>query len=141
LETRAKCPRDSSPLETHVVGPGRFSVCNRCHGIWVEAADLDSYLEVPSESWKLPLPKADGADVPRHDNSARCLCAGSPWMETRKRDGVKVDVCPQCNGVWLDGGELALLLERGQKPESSHSDVMGYELVDFVLKLLLFLAR
>ena len=37
----------------------------------------------------------------------RCKTA----MNQRKRDDVEIDVCPQCNGVWLDGGELAKVLE------------------------------
>jgi Zn-finger nucleic acid-binding protein len=32
-------------------------------------------------------------------------------MNQRTRENVEVDVCPQCNGVWLDGGELAKVLE------------------------------
>jgi Zn-finger nucleic acid-binding protein len=32
-------------------------------------------------------------------------------MKPRAREGVEIDVCPQCNGVWLDGGELAKVLE------------------------------
>ena len=32
-------------------------------------------------------------------------------MNLRTRDDVEIDVCPQCAGVWLDGGELAKVLE------------------------------
>jgi hypothetical protein len=33
-------------------------------------------------------------------------------MEVRGRHGVAIDICPRCRGVWLDKGELDLLLER-----------------------------
>ena len=29
------------------------------------------------------------------------------------RQGVEIDYCPQCRGVWLDRGELDKLIERG----------------------------
>ena len=29
-----------------------------------------------------------------------------------ERQGVEIDYCPQCRGVWLDRGELDKLLER-----------------------------
>jgi Zn-finger nucleic acid-binding protein len=29
------------------------------------------------------------------------------------RDGVEIDYCPPCRGVWLDRGELDKILERG----------------------------
>jgi Zn-finger nucleic acid-binding protein len=34
-----------------------------------------------------------------------------------ERQGVEIDYCPQCRGVWLDRGELDKIIERS--PESS----------------------
>lgn len=31
-----------------------------------------------------------------------------------ERQGVEVDYCPQCRGIWLDRGELDKILERMQ---------------------------
>ena len=30
-----------------------------------------------------------------------------------ERNGVEIDYCPRCRGVWLDRGELDKLIERG----------------------------
>jgi Zn-finger nucleic acid-binding protein len=27
-------------------------------------------------------------------------------LRPQQRDGVEIDVCPQCRGIWLDAGEL-----------------------------------
>lgn len=36
------------------------------------------------------------------------------------RQGVEIDYCPQCRGVWLDRGELDKLIERsGPSPRQS----------------------
>lgn len=32
-----------------------------------------------------------------------------------ERQGVEIDYCPQCRGVWLDRGELDNILERSQQ--------------------------
>ena len=40
-----------------------------------------------------------------------CPACGAA-MEIRDRHGVQIDLCPHCRGVWLDKGELDLLLER-----------------------------
>lgn len=32
-------------------------------------------------------------------------------MQTVERNGVELDICPECRGVWLDRGELEKLLE------------------------------
>jgi len=32
-----------------------------------------------------------------------------------ERQGVEIDYCPQCRGVWLDRGELDKILERSNR--------------------------
>ena len=32
-----------------------------------------------------------------------------------ERQGVEIDYCPQCRGVWLDRGELDKIIERGAR--------------------------
>jgi Zn-finger nucleic acid-binding protein len=33
-------------------------------------------------------------------------------LEERQRDGMTIDVCPGCRGLWLDRGELEKLIAR-----------------------------
>ena len=33
-------------------------------------------------------------------------------LKTIDKEGVKIDYCPTCNGVWLDRGELDKIIER-----------------------------
>ena len=32
------------------------------------------------------------------------------------REGIEIDYCPQCRGIWLDRGELDRLIERAEPP-------------------------
>ena len=41
-------------------------------------------------------------------NCPRCI---SPLAIT-ERQGVEIDVCPQCRGVWLDRGEMDKIINR-----------------------------
>jgi Zn-finger nucleic acid-binding protein len=34
-------------------------------------------------------------------------------LQIAERQGVEIDYCPQCRGVWLDRGELDKIIERG----------------------------
>lgn len=45
-------------------------------------------------------------------NCPRCE-TGS--LTERDRDGVTLDVCPRCRGVWLDRGELEKLIARNNR--------------------------
>lgn len=55
--------------------------------------------------------EAEAADVARSQFYMRCPKDGGALHE-RDMDGVKVDVCTTCNGVWLDAGELDTLRAR-----------------------------
>ncbi len=50
------------------------------------------------------------------------VCSGVSLVMA-ERQGVEVDYCPQCRGVWLDRGELDKIVERsqGQVPAARYS--------------------
>jgi Zn-finger nucleic acid-binding protein len=37
------------------------------------------------------------------------------------REGVEIDYCPQCRGVWLDRGELDKIIERSAAYEQQYA--------------------
>lgn len=40
-----------------------------------------------------------------------------------ERQGIEIDYCPKCRGVWLDRGELDKIIERSEPPQRrSHDD-------------------
>ena len=41
-------------------------------------------------------------------------CATSPLQE-KDRDGVTIDICRECRGIWLDRGELEKLIARAAR--------------------------
>jgi Zn-finger nucleic acid-binding protein len=45
-------------------------------------------------------------------NCPRCP---SGRMSERPRDGIMIDVCTECRGVWLDRGELEKLIARASR--------------------------
>jgi Zn-finger nucleic acid-binding protein len=46
-----------------------------------------------------------------------------------ERQGIEIDYCPQCRGVWLDRGELDKVIERSvEAPAGQRSD---YESRDY----------
>lgn len=38
------------------------------------------------------------------------------------RQGIEIDFCPICRGVWLDGGELEKIIERTIQTELRHAE-------------------
>ncbi|TXE79643.1 hypothetical protein FPD46_06720 [Campylobacter peloridis] len=51
------------------------------------------------------------------------VCANTDLLMS-ERNGVEIDYCPKCRGVWLDRGELDKIIERSSsqntQQQSSH---------------------
>lgn len=45
----------------------------------------------------------------------KCPCCPDTALLISERQGIEIDYCPQCRGVWLDRGELDKLIERGNQ--------------------------
>ena len=48
----------------------------------------------------------------------QCPVCQVPLVMT-DRQGIEIDYCPQCRGVWLDRGELDKIIERGNSMPGS----------------------
>ena len=44
-----------------------------------------------------------------------CPVCSAP-LTLSERQGIEIDYCPQCRGVWLDRGELDKIIERSAAP-------------------------
>ena len=42
----------------------------------------------------------------------KCPVCNEPDLVMTERQGVEIDYCPKCRGVWLDRGELDKIIER-----------------------------
>lgn len=49
----------------------------------------------------------------------KCPTCINVMLVMSERQGVEIDYCPQCRGVWLDRGELDKLLERAAAQASA----------------------
>lgn len=49
----------------------------------------------------------------------KCPVCETVDLRISERQGVEIDYCPQCRGVWLDRGELDKIIERAAQVETS----------------------
>ena len=55
----------------------------------------------------------------------KCPSCPDAVLAMTDRQGIEIDYCPQCRGVWLDRGELDKLLERAAIPASRRDTAAG----------------
>ena len=49
----------------------------------------------------------------------KCPACIEPDLMMTDRQGVEIDYCPKCRGVWLDRGELDKIIERSMSSPAS----------------------
>jgi hypothetical protein len=64
-------------------------------------------------------------ELEREQHYMRCPKCGAQLAEQEVQH-IKVDVCPQCNGTWLDAGELDLLRQTGRQGLGRLFDLLGH---------------
>ncbi len=82
--------------------------CPACEGIFFDAGELESILNLMNLYQGLHLDEEDIDSVPEkeHHRIVKCPDESSP-MDPRDVMGLTIDVCPACQGIWLDRGEIA----------------------------------
>ncbi len=54
-------------------------------------------------------------------NCAKCHMT----LQITERQGVEIDFCPACRGIWLDSGELDKIIDRSKSYDQPNSS--GYD--------------
>ena len=57
----------------------------------------------------------------------KCPVCLQPDLVMSERQGIEIDYCPQCRGVWLDRGELDKLIERSATHSAPAPAPSSYE--------------
>lgn len=106
------CP-SCTGVELNEEPAGDMSIdrCPQCHGIWLDACELEHLLtRLPH-----PLLQSDRHFRPAASEGPRRTCPhckGTSYLiklNSLIRPGTILDTCPVCFGVWLDAGELGQL--------------------------------
>jgi uncharacterized protein len=100
-EQRVCCPKCSGNLEDIVREGLPLERCYDCDGTWFDAGELAVVLGV---SRRVRLTGARATEL-------RCIKCPAELLVELPYPGTEVDIdtCPDCRGIWLDGGELKAL--------------------------------
>ncbi len=134
LETRYPCPvcLGATMEKSPVCAPGGQEAllldhCGRCGGIWFEAGEVSRLHACGAEAlWRAVARRTAPSPMRCHDCHAllgrdEAACASCGWrnvldcpscqrpMVVAAHDGIRLDVCRSCRGVWFDHEELAAI--------------------------------
>jgi Zn-finger nucleic acid-binding protein len=126
------CPKCHEPLESVSVGGVQVQRCSRCAGTWYDKGELrvlkdkeshGDYRWIDFALWK-------DADKFRARTQQRYSCPrdGQPMTTVHYGESsIAVDICPRCEGIWLDKGEYEEIVRYLEEvvESSSVADYLG----------------
>lgn len=56
----------------------------------------------------------------------KCPICRDVDLKIAERQGVEIDYCPECRGVWLDRGELEKIIERSYSQTNFHGQTESH---------------
>ncbi|HFC31056.1 MAG TPA: hypothetical protein ENJ44_08455 [Oceanospirillales bacterium] len=119
-----KCPVDNTPLvEQEYERNVMVDSCEKCGGMWLDKWELNAIQANKGKNYAAELEQmpnlVDKAYMQALEknrpplNCPKCSEAGKTVQMERREHGycsqVMVDVCQECQGVWLDKGEMKAL--------------------------------
>ncbi|MBU4305973.1 MAG: zf-TFIIB domain-containing protein [Candidatus Omnitrophica bacterium] len=119
------CPKCLGNLQKKKMEDMEVDVCFVCEGIWFDAGELEAVIKGDSKNFNyidVGREEFDGeeaenlrADLDRQSGKCPRCEDGTLLMRRKyeKKETVNVDICPKGHGLWLDGGEINSLRERG----------------------------
>ena len=125
-----KCPKCRDPMETVEFGTD-ISVerCTGCYGLYCKWQTLEQL----RDEWLADtvLDKGSAADGAKHNDMQDIACPECGTAMDRVQDDeqthITLDICSECEGVFLDAGEL--------------TDMKSVTLMDHVRRLLTMLGK
>ena len=57
----------------------------------------------------------------------KCPVCKDVTLLMSEKNGVEIDYCPECRGIWLDRGELDKIIEKAKNGEKEYEAKGSYE--------------
>ncbi len=104
------CPKCEKTMKKIIIsrpaGPITIDHCNICDGYWFDGLELEKIITDKESRDSFFLDPSEVHEA--HFHCPRC----SSMVETKLLFDVRVDKCVECEGIWLDKGELTDIQKR-----------------------------
>lgn len=93
--------------------------CQNCKGVWFDSGELDLLLDAESPVCISSMLKS--AEGKTSEAKRRCPICHQTMKKSHagEQPPVLIDVCPQGDGIWFDGGEVVQLAKQVGKARSA----------------------
>ncbi len=112
------CPRCKEKMGNTNSSGIATATCLYCKGTWIGSRSIDRLLTMdPDAPGKIDIRKSF-EEKAEENNARECPDCDKQALRVVHINGVEIDLCPSCNGVFFDEGELKEVLPRTHKPQN-----------------------
>lgn len=101
--------------------------CRACGGLWFDNGEMEKILSKKNVPRRLTHPIAYDFSQRKKEEGERLCPRCGVVMKVINHKGVAVDVCMQCQGIWLDRYELSKLMGITEGLPKSDFDYSSFE--------------
>src|ERR1035437_3686202 len=87
-----------------------IDLCQGCMGVWLDEGEINFLVD---NRKKLARFCTQGLSNPERTNLNCPKCSDALFRGTVPDLEIEVETCPKCKGIFLDKGELALIVKKG----------------------------
>ncbi|OQA24236.1 MAG: hypothetical protein BWY59_02293 [Verrucomicrobia bacterium ADurb.Bin345] len=111
------CPACGAPLHRRPVAGVELDRCDACNGFWFDDGEmarllpaLSSAANVPDLDARIIFEKPARSHVNPQRKCPKCAVVMANYNYCYDSN-ILLDRCPECRGIWMDGGELAAVAQ------------------------------
>ncbi len=108
-----RCPVDGYPLVPHTGVAASVAVCEKCVGVWLTREALQRPSVDPAA---LPPASRVPSREPRRSRKHPSCPVCRRGLVAERVEGIEIDRCLHCGGVWVDPGEYDAVRQRIESP-------------------------
>jgi len=128
------CPACRHPMIVVEYKQTELDFCPNCRGTWFDKGELELMLESTGISGVNPFVKniLTTPAINTTERKRRCPLCGKKMKKTSigDKNGVRLDVCEQGDGLWFDGGEVDQLVKVIE--DQTHAQTGHYHIFNFM---------
>ncbi|MEA3506596.1 MAG: zf-TFIIB domain-containing protein [Elusimicrobiota bacterium] len=104
-----QCPKCKSEMEDRLLKDKIYRRCPSCEGFWFDKDELSRFKK-DKDFFTIDY-RHENATGDIRESAKKCPRDGALLKTVKyepgpKEENIKVDICPACEGIWLDAGEV-----------------------------------
>ena len=130
------CPRCEAVLQDNILGGIVYQKCSKCGGFWFDKGELHQIRQ--EKDWFKIATNIENASSKITKGSLKCPRCSEllHTIEYSHETGIKVNVCPKCEGLWLDSTEIQAIKRATETWGEKLKEKVGNDLIAIELFLI-----